>query len=60
MNYFEIFVVDLLHEFDLGVWKATFTHLTRILEAHGGDSLQLLNERYVILDHTFYSSEKMF
>jgi len=26
-------VVDLLHKFDLGVWKALFTHLIRILYA---------------------------
>ena len=26
-------VVDLLHEFELGVWKALFTHLIRILHA---------------------------
>ena len=32
-------VVDLLHEFELSVWKALFTHLIRILHAaatHGG------------------------
>ena len=26
-------VVDLLHEFELGIWKALFTHLIRILYA---------------------------
>lgn len=26
-------VVDLMHEFELGVWKALFIHLLRILEA---------------------------
>ena len=26
-------VADLLHEFELGVWKALFTHLIRILHA---------------------------
>lgn len=26
-------VVDLLHEFELGVWKALFIHLLRILNA---------------------------
>ena len=26
-------IVDLLHEFELGVWKALFTHLIRILHA---------------------------
>jgi len=28
-----ILVVDLMHEFELGVWKALFTHLIRILYA---------------------------
>ena len=31
-------VVDLLHEFELGVWKALFTHLIRVLyaaDSHG-------------------------
>jgi hypothetical protein len=26
-NFYSMFVVDLLHEFELGVWKAVFTHL---------------------------------
>ncbi|KIJ50281.1 hypothetical protein M422DRAFT_159561, partial [Sphaerobolus stellatus SS14] len=26
-NYFNIFVVDQMHEFELGVWKAFFIHL---------------------------------
>jgi hypothetical protein len=26
-------VVDLMHEFELGVWKNIFTHLIRILHA---------------------------
>ncbi|KAJ6540207.1 hypothetical protein DFH09DRAFT_929737 [Mycena vulgaris] len=39
-------VVDLMHEFELGVWKAIFTHLIRILVANGGDSVQMLNDRY--------------
>ena len=34
-NFFLLFVVDLLHEFELGVWKTIFTHLTRILQAAG-------------------------
>jgi len=40
-----MFVVDLLHEFELGVWKATFTHLLRILHAQSGDVITTLNER---------------
>ena len=42
-----MFVPDLMHEFDLGVWKATFTHLMRILYAFGDDRIQRLNQRYV-------------
>jgi hypothetical protein len=42
-----MFVPDLLHEFELGVWKAVFTHLMRILYAAGGDRIQTLNKRYV-------------
>ena len=44
-----MFVVDLLHEFELGVWKAVFTHLMRILYAAAGDSIQTLNKRYMSL-----------
>jgi hypothetical protein len=28
-------VVDIMHEFELGVWKAIFTHLIRLLYAAG-------------------------
>jgi hypothetical protein len=42
-----MFVVDLLHEFELGVWKAIFIHLMRILFAAGGTAVQDLNFRYV-------------
>jgi hypothetical protein len=41
-----MFVPDLLHEFELGVWKATFTHLIRVLYAYGHDTIQQLNRRY--------------
>ncbi|KAG1872303.1 hypothetical protein DFJ58DRAFT_635155, partial [Suillus subalutaceus] len=36
-NRFHMFVVDELHEFENGVWKAIFTHLMHILHAAGGD-----------------------
>lgn len=42
-----MFVPDLLHEFELGVWKSVFTHLIRILYAVGSDKVSLLNERCV-------------
>ncbi|KAI0261414.1 hypothetical protein BC834DRAFT_972687 [Gloeopeniophorella convolvens] len=41
-----MFVPDLLHEFELSVWKNTFVHLLRILVARGGDTIQMLNERF--------------
>jgi hypothetical protein len=42
-------VVDLLHEFELGVWKALFTHLIRVLYAAspGGSLVAKLDQRYV-------------
>ncbi|KAJ7174311.1 hypothetical protein C8R46DRAFT_1214519 [Mycena filopes] len=45
-NIFVMLVVDFMHDFELGVWKAVFTHLIRILVAHGGDVVQALNTRY--------------
>lgn len=43
-NFYTMFVPDLLHEFELGVWKAVFTHLIRILYAYGHDAIQTLNK----------------
>ncbi|KAF8873129.1 hypothetical protein BD779DRAFT_1613708 [Infundibulicybe gibba] len=37
-------VVDLLHEFELGVWKALFTHLIRLVHAAGRGSDDLVVE----------------
>ncbi|KAL1711754.1 hypothetical protein EV715DRAFT_297737, partial [Schizophyllum commune] len=44
-NPSDMFVVDLMHEFELGVWKAIFTHLIRILYA-ADPLVTTLNERY--------------
>lgn len=40
-------VVDLLHEFELGVWKAVFTHIIRVLYAAvpGGAAVSTFNAR---------------
>lgn len=40
-------VVDLMHEFELGVWKSTFIHILRVLNASapGGKFLGELNLR---------------
>ncbi|KAI0259134.1 hypothetical protein BC834DRAFT_974518 [Gloeopeniophorella convolvens] len=45
-NFYTMFVPDLLHEFELGVWKNTFIHLLRLLCARGGDTIQMLNARF--------------
>ncbi|KIJ65337.1 hypothetical protein HYDPIDRAFT_28047, partial [Hydnomerulius pinastri MD-312] len=45
-NLFAMLVVDLLHEFELGVWKAIFTHLLRILDSLKGAKLHELDRRY--------------
>lgn len=45
----QMMVVDLLHEFELGVWKDLFTHLIRILHAvskRSGTLTDILNTRY--------------
>ncbi|EJF60787.1 hypothetical protein DICSQDRAFT_147740 [Dichomitus squalens LYAD-421 SS1] len=44
-NVYKLFVPDLMHEFELGVWKGTFTHLIRILIAEARDGIQKLDER---------------
>ena len=40
-----MFAVDLLHDFELGVWKSVFQHLIRMLHACGNENIQMLNER---------------
>lgn len=49
-------VVDLLHEFELGLWKAVFTHLIRLLyaAAPAGRLVTELNRRSVIRCHHSY------
>lgn len=38
-------VVDLMHEFELGVWKMLFTHLTRLLYAIDKTKVHELDRR---------------
>ncbi|KAG2029668.1 hypothetical protein BDR03DRAFT_880229, partial [Suillus americanus] len=47
-NVFMMFVIDLLHKFELGIWKVIFIHLLHILHAQGGIVIQDLNEQQVI------------
>ncbi|KAG2337487.1 hypothetical protein BDR05DRAFT_978477 [Suillus weaverae] len=51
-NCFWMFMVDELHEFELGAWKAILTHLFCILHAAGGHAIQKLNERIYCLKIT--------
>ncbi|KAI0326965.1 hypothetical protein GY45DRAFT_1257909 [Cubamyces sp. BRFM 1775] len=41
----QLFAPDLLHEFELGVWKGTFLHLMRLLHAQGRDVVQEYDRR---------------
>ncbi|KII90776.1 hypothetical protein PLICRDRAFT_697259 [Plicaturopsis crispa FD-325 SS-3] len=45
-DLFLMLVVDLMHEFELGVWKALLTHLVRILHSLGRNTVLLFNERF--------------
>ncbi|KIJ54888.1 hypothetical protein M422DRAFT_152963, partial [Sphaerobolus stellatus SS14] len=46
-NFHSMFVVDFLHEIELGVWKATLTHLIRLLYAtKDASKVHELNQRY--------------
>jgi hypothetical protein len=43
-NYYSMLVVDFLHEFELGVWKAILSHLIRILYAIGNNAVATLDQ----------------
>ncbi|KAG9047246.1 hypothetical protein FS837_002719 [Tulasnella sp. UAMH 9824] len=45
-NYFKMLVVDLMHEFELGVWKAVLIHLIRMLYTLGKDAVNEFNRRF--------------
>lgn len=44
---FDMFVVDFLHEVELGVWKSLFIHLMRILQEVNPTLIHELDRRYV-------------
>ena len=48
--FFCMLVVDLMHEFELGVWKAILTQLIHIVESIKGGKLHKLDRRHNILD----------
>ncbi|KAI0366150.1 hypothetical protein BV20DRAFT_1038521 [Pilatotrama ljubarskyi] len=41
----QMFTPDLMHEFELGVWKGIFTHLLRLLHAQGKHAVQEFDRR---------------
>lgn len=47
-NVYDLLAVDLLHEFELGVWKAVLVHLLRIIDSLGRSVEAVVNARYVI------------
>jgi hypothetical protein len=52
LNFFALLVVDLMHEFELGVWKRLFIHLLRMLASVNPSLLYELDHRHVILLQT--------
>lgn len=44
-NFFSIFPVDLMHEVEIGVWKALLIHLLRILESVNENLLHEFDRR---------------
>jgi len=45
-DFHRMLTVDLLHEVELGVWKALLAHLIRMLHACGADKVHEFDERY--------------
>ena len=45
LNLFSMFVPDVLHEVELGVVKAFFIHIVRLLYAHGDSAVSELDAR---------------
>ncbi|KAJ3755244.1 hypothetical protein EV360DRAFT_86085 [Lentinula raphanica] len=46
LNYFRLFVNDILHEVELGTFKDLITHLIRMCHTMGKDTVQELNQRF--------------
>jgi hypothetical protein len=53
LDFYCMFAPDILHEFELGVWKATFTHLLHLLYcADHANLIQIINNRCVSVKET--------
>ncbi|KAJ3816999.1 hypothetical protein F5880DRAFT_1618699 [Lentinula raphanica] len=46
LNYFRLFVNDILHEVEVGTFKDLITHLIRMCHTMGKDTVQELNQRF--------------
>lgn len=57
-NFFLMLVIDLLHEFELGVWKAIIIHLLHMLDSLKNGKLHELNQRCVCF-HVCCTSRSM-
>lgn len=58
LDVYQLLAPDLMHEFELGVWKNTFNHLMRILESLGNnmDAVNEFNNRCVFMQMTCMSN----
>ncbi|KAG6914461.1 hypothetical protein DXG01_017109 [Tephrocybe rancida] len=45
-NFFQMLVVDILHEWEIGTWKATFIHLIRLIYAVNAANVNRLDARF--------------
>ena len=45
LDVYSLLTVDLLHEFELGVWKALLIHILRILAVHSPNAINELDRR---------------
>lgn len=53
---FPMFVVDLLHEVEIGVWRSLFIHLLRIFECIGPTIAHKLDERCVFSYYVMFNN----
>jgi hypothetical protein len=52
-------VVDLMHEFEQGVWKALFIHLLRMLDSQGGALINELDLRCVVSQKAYVTDGRV-
>ena len=49
LNLYQMFVVELMHDIELGIHKSVFTHLIRMLYCIGENVIHTLNQWYVMV-----------